>query len=182
MKKGDVIAFPTDTVYGLGARYDDLLGIEKIYQLKNRSISKKIPILCSSFEQVEKIAVLDSKTKKFLTNFWPGPLTIILDVKTPNSIYDKDVAIRIPNLKFTRDLLDIYGPLATTSCNISGKKELKNKSEILEVFKNKIDIIYDITKDITMSCVASTIIKFVDGKLEILRLGQITKEELEKYV
>ncbi len=181
IKEGYLFAFPTDTVYGLGTRFIDLKGINKIYELKQRSIDKKIPVLFSNIEDILKICIVDEKILKIAKAFWPGALTIILKLKEKISVYDDTIAVRIPDSKIALDLINKYGPLATTSCNLSGKKELKSKKEIIEVFGNNIDFVIDDIEN-KKSNISSTIISFIDGKLNILREGTIKKEDILKYV
>ena len=79
---GAVIIFPTDTVYGMGAKAFDKKGQEEIYNIKNREMNKRLSILCASIEDIEKIAYLTEDARKLIEHYMPGPLTIILNTKT----------------------------------------------------------------------------------------------------
>ena len=78
---GDIIIFPTDTVYGVGARIDDLVGCEKIYELKKRPKEKRLAVLCPNLEAIEEICYVTEDAKKLIDEFMPGALTVILKTK-----------------------------------------------------------------------------------------------------
>lgn len=170
-----VIIFPTDTVYGIGASVYDSNGIEQIYEIKNRSISKKMAVLCANIGQVKEIAYLDDISLKLANKFWPGALTLILKSKLDN----ETIAVRIPNHKLAIKLLNAYGPMATTSVNTSGCVPINDYDEIVNIYSNRVDKIYPNEESIIG--VSSTIINVVDG-LKIIREGSITEEEIQKVV
>ena len=112
MEKGQVIIFPTDTIYGMGCQLYDKVALERIYEIKKRSHDKDIPVLVSSIVQINVIAKYDSKALRIMQNFWPGPLTLILQ-STPdfyNKTGDKTIAIRIPDHYVTIELINNFGP------------------------------------------------------------------------
>ena len=96
---GDVVIFPTDTVYGIGAKIDDTIALEKIYEIKRRPKDKRLAVLCANISDIEKIAVLNDTAKKLIENFMPGALTIILKSKKEfiSEYIFETVAVRIPN-------------------------------------------------------------------------------------
>ena len=141
----ELIAFPTDTVYGLGAKVYDDLGQERIMELKNRDCSKRFAVLCANLSQIEELAYVDDDAKKIINTFMPGGLTLILKAKNKNIhnyAIDDTVAVRIPKHPIAIKLLLENGPLATTSVNLSGEKPMNNYEEINKVFKGKIDYIF----------------------------------------
>lgn len=186
MKDGSVIIFPTDTVYGMGARLDDKLGLDKIYKIKQREQKKHIPILLPDVVSINKIAVYTPRDIKIIKLFWPGELTIIL--KTNSCFMKKTgyktIALRIPDHEITLDLLREYGPLWTTSVNKSGKEPLNDVKEIKKEFKNLVDKIYE-EYDTPKKGKPSTIIDLTGSKIKILRKGKITlkmiNEALDNY-
>lgn len=163
---GKVIVFHTDTVYGIGALLNDKKGIEKIYQIKHRDERKILPVLCADIEQVKSIAIMNDKAMEISTH-WPGALTIILKMKDEEST----VACRVPNSDIARSVLQHFGPLRTTSVNISGEKELNSIEEIINQFGDKID--YIITDEDNVSTVPSTIVDLTQKEMKILRVGSI---------
>lgn len=167
--QGKIIVFPTDTVYGVGTLYGDKEGTEKIYQMKKRDYGKPLPVLCADIEDVKKIAVVDETSDELKKYFslWPGALTIILKAKE----YSETVAVRIPDSLVAKKVLKHFGPLSTTSVNVSGDKELNDITIISEKFKDYID--YLVIDDCKFSAVPSTIIDCTTKNVKIIRQGNI---------
>lgn len=174
--KGKIIAFPTDTVFGVGAVIDDLEAIDKIYKLKNRSLDKPLSILAANIEDIlPYIKKINNDVFLIMKKYWPGALTIIFEksevVNQKVTKGFKTIAFRIPNSKLALKLLNQTGPLATTSVNISGEKPLNNYQEICQNFNDEID--YIVRKNETSSNISSTIIDATEDKIKIIRQGQI---------
>lgn len=181
MKDGDIIIFPTDTVYGLATRLYDKVGLNKIYELKNRDKSKAIPILVSKIVDINQIAIYNEATLKLMTYFWPGPLTIIL--KTTPDFFKKTgeetVAIRVPNHYIALNVIEEFGPMRTTSVNISGESELNCLEEIKEQFEDKVTRIYGEYEG-NYKGIPSTIVDMSKNELTIIREGSITLNQLNE--
>ena len=188
LKKGEIIIYPTDTVYGVGGVLkEDTL--KNIYRAKTRSFSSPLIALVSSLEKVDEIAVISDenreKVEKLIKEFWPGGLTIILkkkDVVPPIMVSNGEtVGVRMPNLRLALDIIECAGGiLATTSANISGEATPSSFTELSPVFKERVDIVIDGGK-----CpigTASTIIDMSNSKIKILREGSISKEEIENII
>ena len=172
---GKIIAFPTDTVFGLGCIYDNEEAIEKIYEAKNRSISKKLPMMVSDTSMLKNYAKMNDKAKKLFDKYTPGPLTIILEYKDSNDT----VAIRIPNDEWIIKLIkELNKPLLVTSANISGKGSLLKYEDVINELDGRVDgIVLDDAKGET----ASTIVDMVNEP-KVLRNGPITEEEIFKTI
>lgn len=171
-----VIAFPTDTVFGVGALIDDEIAIDKIFELKHRDYSKPLAILAASVEDI--LPYIDDVSKdvvKLMNKYWPGALTIIFNKKNnvSNKITSgfKTIAFRIPNCDISLEILKQTGPLATTSVNISGEKPLNTYEEIEQYFGDKID--YIVSDNVSSSNVSSTIIDVTTNAIKIIRQGEI---------
>lgn len=164
--KGKVIVFHTDTVYGIGALLNDQEGIEKIYRIKHRDERKILPVLCADINQVNSIAIMNEKALE-ISKYWPGALTMILNLKDECAT----VACRIPDSDIARSVLNHFGPLRTTSVNLSGEKELNSVEEIIDVFGNDID--YIVINESEVSKVPSTIVDLTQNEMKILRVGSI---------
>jgi len=180
----ELIAFPTDTVYGLGAKVYDNLGQERIMELKNRDCSKRFAVLCANLEQIEELAVVSSDAKKIINKFLPGGLTIILEAKNKdihNYAIDNTVAVRIPKHPLAIKLLLENGPLATTSVNLSGEKPMNDYDKIYETFKGKIDYIFSDPTNLKYSNTPSTIIDMT-GSLKVIREGEIKLDDILKVI
>lgn len=170
LKKEDlatkVICFPTDTVYGIGALYDDVIAIEKIYKLKNRSKSKPLVNLCSNVSQIEDLGFkLNHFALDIMNKYWPGALTIIIQNKEVKESF------RMPDSKVALALINRFFILKTTSVNESGEKELNSYELIYEKFGKEID--YFITDLEVFSNLPSTVIDISSGEIVVLREGSI---------
>ncbi|WP_334330824.1 L-threonylcarbamoyladenylate synthase [Candidatus Phytoplasma prunorum] len=184
MKKGSLIIFPTDTIYGIGAKINDNEGINKIYKLKKRSFSKPLSILFYDLSQIRQFVKINATSKKLMNHFWPGPLTLILKTtsfyKKKNK--EKNLGIRQPKHLLALKLLKKYGPLKTTSVNISGFPPLNNYKVIFEKYEKKVDyIFYDSEKN--LSKLSSTVLDLqLNNNFKILREGSITKKMIYKVI
>jgi len=179
IRNGEVIVFPTDTVYGIGCDPFNSTAVERIYNLKQRKISKALPILGYSNNELSVIAELNEKHEKIISELWPGPLTIITKIKDERlkkclKLEDK-IAIRVPQNNCALEILKKCKLLVGTSANISGQKSFDNPEECFGQFKD-VPIFVDGGKII--NSVESTIIELEGNNVNILREGKITKEEL----
>ena len=169
---GRIIAFPTDTVYGIGCNPYNINAVKKIYEIKSRDKIKSLPVLAYSLDIVKEITCIDPFTEKIIKKYWPGPLTLILkltDEKLKKSLkLDKKIAVRIPDSKCTLKLLEKSGLLVGTSANISGNPPFTNPIECLKNIKN-----YDIFLNggIITSKGESTIIEIENEKIKMIREG-----------
>lgn len=187
--KGDLIIYPTDTVYGLGTIIGNKKSLENIYKVKTRKFSSPLIALVSSVDKIDRIAYLDSTKKEMLNKlaekFWPGALTVILKKKeiVPEIMVSNGdtVGVRIPNLSLALDIIDLAGGiLATTSANISGEESPKSYIELSSKIKKEVNILVDGGECLIGE--ASTIIDLTKSKPKILRKGAIKKEEIEKII
>ena len=180
LQNGGIVAFPTDTVYGLGAPAFDNTAIESIYKAKDRPIEKGIPILIADADDLEMVATdIPKMARIFASRFWPGPLTCILPKKQtlPLAISaTSTVAVRIPDHPDARALLRAAGSMAVTSANISGQASPCTAQEVYEQLNERIPLILDGGK--TPSGVPSTLVDCTGEKPVILREGPITLAEL----
>lgn len=189
LKKGKLIIYPTDTVYGVGGIISNEETIKNIYKAKDRSFSSPLIALVSSTEKIEDIAFINEKNRekieKLMEKFWPGGLTIILESKKtvpPIMISNgKTVGVRMPEHEIALKIIESAGGiLPTTSANISGEATPRAYEELDEVFKSRVDIIIDGGK-----CpigTASTIIDMSCENIKILREGAISQQQIEKII
>jgi tRNA threonylcarbamoyl adenosine modification protein (Sua5/YciO/YrdC/YwlC family) len=173
LEQGGVIAYPTDTVYGLGCDIFNKKAVEKIYQIKKRTKKTPLSIMCSDFKQASLYAKIPDYVFKLMKKNLPGPFTMILTAKnkTPRNFLSKNktVGIRIPDNNFCLKTTELFNrPIITTSLNLSGEKILVSPTELSKELTNKIDLIIDggpLTGD------SSTIIDFTQDQPVILRQG-----------
>ena len=180
IKRGGVIAFPTDTVYGIASSAFNENAIERIYAIKERDHAKSIPILLGDISQAPIVAKEFSvEARQLADRFWPGGLTIIVgkNEKLPKniSVYDT-IGIRIPDYPFVRELIRKTGPLAVTSANHSGDPSAVQVDDFLSVLGDKLDLVIDGGK--TTGGVSSTVVDCSGDKIKLLRAGAIPPSAL----
>lgn len=124
LRSGGVVAFPTDTVYGLGAAADDEVACKRIYLIKGRPVGMPLILMAAAESQLEGFVHVDKRAEDVIRRFWPGPLTVILHAKGGGTL-----GVRIPKHKVALDLLRAAGPLMTTSANLHGKEPAMNAEE-----------------------------------------------------
>lgn len=180
LNAGGLIVFPTDTIYGLASKFDNLSAIQRIYTVKDRDQTKALAVLVGNISQVEEVSdEIPPIAKRLMEKFWPGALTIVLQksnkIVTPLS-QDNSIGIRIPDDQFVRLLSENTGPLATTSANISGLSSTTNVSEVLAQLRDLVDLIIDGGE--SPGGVASTVVDCRKNVIELLREGAISKQDL----
>lgn len=124
LRSGAVIAFPTDTVYGLGASADDEVAQRRIYTIKGRPVGMPLILMVAAESQLEGLVHVDSRAEAMMRKWWPGPLTLIL-----YAVGGGTLGVRIPKHKVALDLLRHAGPLMTTSANLHGRDPAMNAEE-----------------------------------------------------
>lgn len=184
LKKGGLVAFPTETVYGLGANALDVSAVEKLYAAKNRPPAKPFSVCVADLPSAERVAVFDDRAKLLFKTFMPGPLTIVLPKKetVPDLVTAglDTVGIRVPANDIAMKLLKLSGvPLALPSANISGKGSLSDGAEVVKELYGRVDAIIDAGK--TSVGTVSTIVSLVD-ETKILRVGAVPPEKIMQLV
>lgn len=186
LSKEEVVAIPTETVYGLAGNIFSEAAIRRIFEVKGRPMFNPLIVHLHSIDQVSEIALeFPDKARKLAQAFWPGPLTLVLKKRDviPNLITaGKDtVAVRIPQHPVTLKLLQqLTFPLAAPSANPSNRISPTSASHVEEYFAGKIPMILEggaCTKGIE-----STIVAFEHEEVKILRLGSISQEDIEQVV
>ena len=180
LQKGGLVAFPTDTVYGLGALAFDGNAVEAIFLAKDRPIEKAIPVLIGDEADLEKVSNNISQiVYKLVSQFWPGPLTVVVPKKPtlPEAVSEAEtVGVRVPDHQVARTLLHSTGPLAVTSANISGQPSPSTAQEVFEQLNGRIELIIDGGK--TPGGVPSTLVDCTASEIRVLRQGPISLEQI----
>lgn len=187
VKKGKIVAFPTDTVFGLGTNAFNRESVLKIFKIKKRSLKKPLIINVSSLSMIKEMVVVDKNIKKLAEKFWPGKVTFIF--KKKKRILDavtsgrNTLAVRIPDCKVTLNLIKIAKcPIVSTSANFEGEKEPLNSFDINPNLVKCIDIVLE-RSNIKVSGRASTIIDVSCGFPRIIRHGDpIIDRKLNEYM
>ncbi|RRD37945.1 threonylcarbamoyl-AMP synthase [Leptotrichia sp. OH3620_COT-345] len=188
LRNGGVVVFPTDTVYGIGALPIEK-SVRKIYEIKKRDSSKKIIALIDDISRLNEL--IDETVGNFqkifpvLKRFWPGELTVVFKAnmefmkKFDNK--SETLGIRIPKNETALEVIkSAGGVILTTSANISGRKSAVKSDEIDGKITDNVD--YVIVEEAKLTGVPSTIIKYENGEITLLRQGNITLEEIKKLM
>lgn len=182
IKEDGVVAFPTETVYGLGVRFDSEKALDKLMEAKNRDYSKAITLMVADKSQIEQYAYISSDAKKIIDAFMPGMITLVFKKKeSVNSIMTngkETIGVRIPDSPYVLELLKQAGPMLVTSANLSNHPNTTSTKEVLDQLDGRVDIIVD---GKTSDNIASTVID-VTKDIKILRVGKITKEDIEEVL
>jgi len=184
IRRGGLVAFPTDTVYGLGAHTFQPASVERLYWAKGRPEEKAIPLLLAHAEDLAMVAQPVPPDAWALTErFWPGGLTLVLparpEVPTVVTAGTGAVAVRLPNHPVAVALIAAVGvPLATTSANRSGQASLTTAQEVLRDLEGRIDLILDGGR--CPGGVPSSILDLTGPAPRLLRKGAVAVEELQK--
>jgi len=173
LKNGGIIAYPTDTTYGIGCSIHCKKSIERIYQMKMRERSKPFSFICSSLSEVSQYARVRNAAFKLLKRYLPGPYTFVLEAtrEVPDLLLtrQKTVGIRIPDNRICLELVSALGnPIITTSANLSGEDPVGDPWAIADTFGNQLDFIIDggiLATDV------SSVISLIDDQPIVLRAG-----------
>lgn len=188
IKNGNLVLFPTETVYGIGANALNEEAVKKIFIAKGRAQDNPLIVHVSDIQMAEQIVEnIGELEKKLIQKFWPGPLTIIFKRKDnkviPNVVTANldTVGIRMPSNLIARKLIEKSGvPIAAPSANVSGKPSGTKVEDIIEELDGKVSYILD--GGFANIGLESTVIKVNNDEINILRPGKITKEQLEEVV
>jgi L-threonylcarbamoyladenylate synthase len=181
--RGEVIVFPTETLYGLGADALSFSAVEKVFQLKGRDPNQPFPVLVSDRSMLESlVAEIVPMAEKLMARFWPGPLTLVLparpDIPRPLVNCTGGVGVRISSQPIAQEIVKMLGlPLTATSANPSGQPGAHTIAQAKDYFSGKVEIFIDGGK--LSSKTGSTVIEICGGKIKIIRAGEIAKRELE---
>jgi L-threonylcarbamoyladenylate synthase len=169
LRGGGVVAFPTDTVYGLGAAADDEVARRRIYRIKGRPVGLPLILMVAAESQLEGWVHVDSRSEALIRRWWPGPLTLILHAKGGGTL-----GVRIPQHKVALELLRAAGPLMTTSANLHGKEPALTATEAGVL--NGVAAVLD--GGVAPGGTASTVLDLTGPEPHVLREGAITAPEL----
>lgn len=173
LKDGGIIAYPTDTTYGIGCSIFNKKGIERIYRMKQREYRKPFSFICPNLSEVARFARVSNMAFKVLRRYLPGPYTFVLEAtrEVPDLLLtrQKTVGIRIPDNRICLDIVQLLGnPIVTTSANLSGDEPCGTPGFIEEMFGKQLDIVVDggeLSRDV------SSVISLVGDTPEIIRVG-----------
>ena len=181
IKRGGLVAFPTDTIYGLGAAVFNERAVDQIHAVRGRNGGKPIPVLIGDPDQLELVASrVNLQSEKLARRFWPGPLTIILPRQPgiPQAVSTlATVGVRIPNFAPTLELLNQSGPLAVSSASLAGMNGACTVPGVLAQLDGRIPLILD--GGTTPGGIPSTVVDCTLTGPLIIREGPISLEQLQ---
>ena len=175
LRKGALVAFPTETVYGLGANILNKRAVERLYRVKRRPRTKPFTMLIPDRNAIRKAGCqVTENAKRLMDKFWPGPLTMIFEGRRGEKI-----GFRMPDNKIALSLVKYSGvPVAAPSANVSGSRAPTTAEEVLDGLDGKIDLVLD--GGVTAIGTESTVVDLTAPRLKILREGAIRKNEILK--
>ncbi|HQL38441.1 MAG TPA: L-threonylcarbamoyladenylate synthase [Anaerolineaceae bacterium] len=180
LREGGLIAFPTDTVYGLASGIDSEASIRQLFLAKGRNWTKAIAVLIGEMEQLPIVTPnLPPAALELASRFWPGALTLIVprNIHLPALISPlPTIGVRMPNHPFALSLLRQTGPLATTSANLSGQTSPLTARDVINQLDGKVDLILD--GGPCPGGVPSTVVDCTTPELRVLREGAISPKDL----
>ena len=186
LRRGEVIVFPTETLYGLGADALNFSAVGKVFQLKGRDPDNPFPVLVADRAMLDcLVAETTQLADSLMTRFWPGPLTLVLPARTdiPRPLVNRDggIGVRLSSQPIATELVRLLGrPVTATSANPSGQPGARTVAQAKNYFAGKIDIYLDGGE--LNSPIGSTVAAVSKDKLKIIRAGDIRRETLENFV
>lgn len=191
LQKGGIVAYPTETFYALGVKFDMLGPLKRLYELKMRPKEKAMPVIIGSRELLLDIVSdkwlenIPVNAKSIMDSLWPGPLTLLFPAKEGLSEYltanTGMIAARIPGESFAFHLAEMAGfPITATSANLSGMPPADNAEGVIRYFGDNIDIVID--EGHTQGRLPSTIVDVSENKVRIIREGVINRYKIEEII
>lgn len=182
-KDGQLVVFPTDTVWGVGCVVENKNSLLRLYQLKQRPINKPTAILTGSLKQAQKLGRFSNIEKKIVKYFWPGGVTVVVPATSlvPTMVLSdrKTIGLRMPKDDWLLGILQkLPLGIVATSANFAGQKTPIKKTDLDKKFLQKVDYIVDKSKN--KGHEASTVVEQIKGKLFFSRIGQIKPARIER--
>jgi tRNA threonylcarbamoyl adenosine modification protein (Sua5/YciO/YrdC/YwlC family) len=181
VRRGELIVFPTDTVYGLGSRPDDPNATRRVFEAKGRPRELTLPVLAANTAAARAIARFDERAERLAAAVWPGALTIVLPRSAASEAWDlggdaTTIGVRVPGHPLAAALL-APGPLAATSANRSGEPPATTCDGLVEAFGD--DVAVYLCEEAPLAGAASTVVSLV-GDLRVLRVGDVPPDEVAR--
>jgi tRNA threonylcarbamoyl adenosine modification protein (Sua5/YciO/YrdC/YwlC family) len=173
LQDGGIIAYPTDTTYGIGCSIFNKKGVERIYQMKQREKKKPFSFICPNLSEVARYSRVSNTAFKILKRYLPGPYTFVLEAsrEVPELLLTKQktVGIRMPDNRICLEIVQMLGtPIITTSANLSGEEPTGNPDLIDDIFGHQLDLI---VSGGMLSTDVSSVVSLVNDVPEVLRAG-----------
>jgi L-threonylcarbamoyladenylate synthase len=186
LRRGEVIVFPTETLYGLGADALNSRAVERVFQLKGRDRNNPIPVLVADRAMLHAlVARIPDRAKKLMDCYWPGPLTLVLPARNniPRPLLNTNggIGVRISSHPIATQLVaNLRRPLTATSANPSGKEPARTVDEAKSYFSEMIEFFIDGGR--LESRTGSTVVEVLESEVKIIREGEITASALAQAI
>lgn len=182
LDNAEIIAYPTETFYGLGVKYNQGEALERLYHIKQRPLDKAMPLIIGRTGLLTLLSpVISPAAEKLIAKFWPGPLTLIFEAQKNLSAYitagTGKVAVRIPGPSFAFDLArHLDYPITATSANITGMPPAETADAVIDYFGNSVAVVVNSGK--APGDTPSTIVDVTGSEIKLIRQGMIPQEEV----
>ncbi len=180
LSEGRAIAYPTETVYGLGVDATNREAVRRLFQIKKREVGKPVSVALANVESAKRFAVFNENAEALATRFLPGPLTLVLKAISPIPMITSDnkIGIRVPSNSFSQELLPRFGkPITATSANISGQESVTRAADLDRSLLDLLEIVVDSNE--SRYGQGSTVVDASGEAPVILREGAISRTALE---
>lgn len=176
-RRGELIVFPTDTVYGIGTRPDDPAAIARVFEAKRRPRDLELPVLVAGRAAARAVAAFDDRAEHLAGSLWPGPLTLVLPRGADAAPWDlggdpATVGVRAPRHPLALALLAATGPLAVTSANISGHPPARSCERLHDLFGDRVAVY--LCQEQPLEGAPSTVLDLAHGRPRVLREGALS--------
>jgi tRNA threonylcarbamoyl adenosine modification protein (Sua5/YciO/YrdC/YwlC family) len=184
-RRGELIVFPTDTVYGLGTRPDDRAATARVFAAKHRPRDLELPVLVATVSMARSIAAFDERAERLAAAHWPGPLTLVLSRGKEAAAWDlggdpATIGVRAPHHPLALALLAETGPLAVTSANRSGHATVHTCDELHQLFGK--DVAVYLCQEEPLHGSPSTVLDLAHGRASILREGVLGRDAITEHL
>ena len=172
LQRGQVVAIPTDTVYGLGADPHSRDAMRRLFEIKERPAGVPVAVLAASLEQARSLISWTDEIDSMATAHWPGALTIVGEslVTELHLGSSGTVGVRVPDNDFVRRCTEQFGPIATTSANKHGQPTIIDPTELASTFGDQVDVVVD---GGVLDGIASTVVDATAEPANVLRQGVV---------
>lgn len=188
LSEGNLICFPSETVYALAADATNSSAVQKIYQVKGRKQQTPLSLMVASIVAAKEYVVFNTQAEKLAMSFWPGPLTLVLPVREPrpstiSTLVNggmSTLGIRIPNHPVAQDILQAFSkPIVATSVNPTGQPSATSVEEVRHYFK---DDIFIVPGEKSLLSLASTVVDMTCSPFKILREGSVSAKQIQEIL
>ena len=180
LASGQCVGIPTDTVYGIAARLQDVDAVASLFTLKGRTRDQPLAVLVASLDQAQLLGDFDERSRRVCGEFWPGALTVVVPRR---ALLDADlggdpanIGLRVPDHGLVLEVIEAVGPLVATSANRSGEPTLLTAIEIAQEFGDAVGAVFD---GGILADGASTVVDLTSTPLRVLREGPISAAALD---